>query len=145
MAFPSKESKLISGPSFKTCARGSYCETRQGRSRAKIDTLAMRLASVLGLPGFCLAGVKTEMSTDVGSTFVRNSGTKDHLLEMRRTALSRSYAFVTGASAACFSVSFLHGVCDSSGYLLRASFGGRLSSKVGCIHGYGLAWIVCIL
>ena len=55
MAFPSKETKLISGSAFKACERGLYYATRPGQPRENIDSLAVRLAFVLAVP--CLSGV----------------------------------------------------------------------------------------
>ena len=56
MAFPSKESKLIAGSAFKAWLHKRFVLRNKIRAvtRKEIDTLVVRLASVLGLPGLAV-------------------------------------------------------------------------------------------
>jgi hypothetical protein len=93
MAFPSEESKLISGPAFKACAK-KFVLRNKARAATRKDRHfggESRFRSWFTWLVWCIGRAAMSQgwfveSTDVGSISVRNSGTKDHLLEILLTS-----------------------------------------------------------
>ena len=88
------------------------------------------------------------MSSEVGSIFVRNSGTKDHLLEIPLgSRLRKTKGLVSQLCIRRRSIRYLSLLLSSVDYVIRVAIFCASPSWVVCTKnsdGFGLAWIVVI-